>query len=147
MGAIFAHDFVVPFGAGCGYPKDILCHRIARSMQADTALRQRLSRYCYVGNDPSDPIGRVEAAWKSLLQVESLHLKLRRAIKSKKIERQLTRTETLKQALRQNVIDEKDYDRLVQVENLRDLALVVDEFDFSSLVRFNANMPDTATVD
>ena len=54
----------------------------------------------------------------SLLQVESLHLKLRRAIKSKKIERQLTRTETLKQALRQNVIDEKDYDRLVQVENL-----------------------------
>ena len=112
---------------------------IAKDMQRNGALRQRLTGLCYVGPKEQDPIGRVTRAWRQLLSLEPIYRKVNTAIKAQRIQHQLTLRETWQLAQQHNVITETEYRQLMEAEHARDNAMNVDEFAFDELLRFNAD--------
>jgi acyl-CoA dehydrogenase len=136
-----------PFGTGFRFPMDTVSQSIAENLQSNSAMRQRLSSNCFVGEGVNDPIGRVERAWFAILSTETLFAKVHDAISNGGLQRQLTRVETFDLALTQKIITAAEHAQLAVAEKLRDEALVVDEFAFHELVRFNAHVMDSANID
>lgn len=122
-----------PWGIKSTYPKDDLHRAIALDMQKNGALRERLTHLCHIGPNQNDPIGRVTQAWRQLLSLEPIYRKVTSAIKAKKIHHQLTLRETYQLAAKQGIISDSDCEALLAAEQLRDSAMMVDEFAFEEL--------------
>ena len=122
-----------PGGLNYSYPADSCVSRVAHSMLSDSPLRQRYIESIYVGRDRFDPIGRIERAWKSVLDTDHLFLKIETAIKKGQLKQELTLVATIKSAFQLAVVSAEEQDALLATEALRKDALIVDEFNFDFL--------------
>ena len=136
-----------PWGIKSKYPKDDLHRAIARDMQKNGALRERLTHLCHIGSNPNDPIGRVTRAWRQLLSLEPISRKVSAAIQAKKIRHQLTLRETYELAAKQGIISDSEFEALLAAEQLRDGAIMVDEFAFEALARSVAEKYKPSKID
>lgn len=122
---------IFPWGNPYSGPVDKNSFAIAEQMQQSSALRDRLTRGCYIGTDDQDILGRMDNALNSLTNVSAVLNKLVQAIKSGKIAAKQSREEQIKEAAALGIISDKEADHLRQVAAICWDVIQVDEFAFS----------------
>lgn len=122
-----------PLGRSYKKPKDKISHQIAQHMIESSSLRDRLTKYCHVGARANDVTGRIEQALKKRIAADPIDKKLQEAIKKGKLEREVNLTKLLKEAVKQEVLTEKEAGVLREAERACLDAIAVDDFPFDFL--------------
>ncbi len=125
---IFLRLIIFPWGKTFTSPDDVLDSKIAASMLQDGEQRKKLSALCYLKEESSDLIGKLELAFKESIKVEPIEKKIEQAVKLEIIPKYLSLAENIAKALETNVITQAEADRLEQYERLRQEVIRVDEF-------------------
>lgn len=121
---------IFPWGRAYQPPRDTTAAEIAAHMQQNTEVRDRLTRYCYIGAVDS-AVGRVEKAFQDMEKVRPLLHKLQTAHKAN----QGTLNARIEAAFQAGVFSTEERDQLQQFAVLYWDALQVDEFDFKDAAR------------
>jgi acyl-CoA dehydrogenase len=109
------------------YPSDSLSSRIARAMQEPGEQRDRLTQGIYLSEDTTDPVGRLDHAFKKIHEAKPLYLKLRKAIKKKQLVKSDIKT-MIQVAREAAILTDTEVQTLLDAEVLRDDAVAVDSF-------------------
>lgn len=119
---------IFPWGRVYVYPHDVLAFQIADLLQQDSVLRERITRYCYVGDSIDDPSGRIELVMKQLLGANDILQKLATAVKEKKIKRENSLAAFAENAYNRRLLSEIEFKQLCELDALIRDAITVDEF-------------------
>ncbi|MBB70905.1 MAG: acyl-CoA dehydrogenase [Legionellales bacterium] len=122
---------------------DKIVHQIARSMMQPSALRDRLGQDCFIGED-DDAIGRLEDAFKRVVDSVPLEKKVLQAIKDGVIKAHADKNEQLMQALNQEILNAEEVQHLQDTYGAVADAIAVD--DFSETTTRNKQACQTETV-
>lgn len=127
---------IFPFGAAYLYPNDKLHQAIVAPMLTPSALRDRLTQYCYLSPKSTELSFRLEAALTQLAEVEPLFKKLQQAMKDQLIPKHLHFADRVHAAAQAGVINSEQANALNEYEALRGEIIKVNEFsfDFSKIV-------------
>ncbi len=107
-------------------PTDRLTHKVASSLMNNQELRDRLTKGMYISNDPTQAIGRLERAYKTIKDAEAVEKKIRKAVKAKTLKK---KSKTLyEDALKASIISQDEFDLIKRAEALRYDAIQVDDF-------------------
>lgn len=109
------------------FPLDKLGHQVCGLMMEDSEQRARLSEGIYVPTDLNEQFGFLEHAFKTIKQAEGIDKKIRKAVKAKALPK-LKGADLIEEALKRNVINAQERDKLVEAEELRWRAIQVDDF-------------------
>ncbi len=118
---------IFPFGLPYKKPSDQLSHQLAQHMMKDSALRDRLTYLCYIGDDKQS-VGRMEAAFKKLAAAEPIEQKIKMAIHAKQLSRETDFIKQIDKALAANIINQQEASILREFETARIDSLLVDDF-------------------
>jgi len=125
------HFIVFPFGKAYYFPKDKLYNSIVQTMLTPSELRDRLTRYCYLGGEDETQIGnRLDKALIEVTKVEPLLKKLHKAIQSGVVPHSFEFDDRVDAAQQANVLTEQEAAQLKQYESLRNEIIKVNEFSF-----------------
>ena len=119
---------VFPFGRHYHPASDALGGNVAKLVLVPGEVRDRLTRYMYVSENPDDPTGILEVAFKKVIQVEDIEKKLERAIREGKIKR-YHGIDWFGEAVKAGVLSETEAMELKAAEDLVDRVIAVDHFD------------------
>jgi len=119
---------VFPFGRAFTLPSDKLGATVAKMMLEPCALREKLTKICYVGKHENDPTGLMEVGFAELIAVQPALEKLNKAVKRKEISKHLSFVEKCQVAFDLNVIDANEKQDLLKYESVRKKVIAVDEF-------------------
>src|SRR6187402_3441758 len=92
----------------------------------DNPVRQQLAQYVFVSHDPLDAAGRVETTFQMLLALGPLwstYLKAQHKLSGANI------AEKLQDAVKKNIIQPQDVDRLLEYDARRFDCILTDAFD------------------
>lgn len=107
-------------------PTDRLTHRVASALLDNQEIRDRLTYGMYVTDDPTQAIGRLERAYKTIKEAEGAEKKVRKAVKARTLKKK-SKT-LLEDALKASVISQAEYDLIKRAEALRYDAIQVDDY-------------------
>jgi acyl-CoA dehydrogenase len=124
---------VFPFGKPYAPPSDKLIHQVASVLLSENASRDRLTQGIYINTNPNDPTGRIEVAFKAVLAAAPVEQKIRAAQKQKQLPKQ-SLTDVMGLALRQQVINQAEFDLLQTADQARLAAISVDDFAADELL-------------
>ncbi|MEM7708896.1 MAG: acyl-CoA dehydrogenase [Pseudomonadota bacterium] len=124
---------IFPLGAWARLPSDRLDHKVAALLQSPNEARARLTSLVYAVAEPNNPVGQMEAALPLIIQAEPLERKIRKAVASGDIEGESPQQQ-LADALDEGLINQTDYDLLVQTRELVAEIIAVDDFDPAALM-------------
>ncbi|MEK7259840.1 MAG: acyl-CoA dehydrogenase, partial [Pseudomonadota bacterium] len=79
--AVLLKRVVFPWGDAYRQPADKLDHEIVQTMWADTELRDRLTRYAYIGNSNANSAYIIENAFNKIVATKATRDSIRAAIK------------------------------------------------------------------
>lgn len=118
------------FPIGCHYkqPSDHCTRQVAGEMMKDSAFRERITRYCYIGKEETDPTGRMEHAFRQVLEAEPAEKKLQEAVQKKQIPKKLALGEQIEIAVRLKILTASEAEMLRRAHVAYLDALQVDEF-------------------
>lgn len=119
---------VFPFGAHYRPAPDWLGHKVVELMLTPGEMRDRLTRFIYVSNDPSDPTGLLEVTFAKAVEAEAAEKKLDRAIRAGKV-RRVHGTDWIGDAAKADVITQAEAQMLRELETLTARVIAVDDFD------------------
>jgi acyl-CoA dehydrogenase len=128
LGAMFKR-LAFPLGLPVDHGTDRLVRELGKLIMEPSSVRDAISACCYRTTDVDDAMGRLEAAFLLLLQVEEPLHKLRRAVRKREItgadfEQQLDA------AIATGLVQAEWRQRLLDYEQLRRECLYTDVFDF-----------------
>ncbi|KAB2940789.1 MAG: acyl-CoA dehydrogenase [Hyphomicrobium sp.] len=125
---------IVAFPLGNPYrpASDALGHRAVKLALDAPEVRDRLTRYIYVSNDPDDPTGLLEVTLKKTVAAEEAEKKLERAIRAGTIRRYHS-NDWIGEAIDKGVVTESEGQQLRELEALTARVIAVDHFDPDSL--------------
>ena len=128
LGALFKR-LAFPLGLPVDHGTDRLVRELGKWIMEPSTVREAISECCYRTTDVDDAMGRLEAAFQLLLQVEEPLRTLRRAVRKREVagagfEQQLDA------AIAQGVVQAQWRQRLLDYEQLRRECLYTDVFDF-----------------
>lgn len=109
-------------------PSDKLSATLAHSCMTKNTLRQKLTTYCYLGQEEADPLYHLEKTFEQVIASEPLEQKIVVAIKNKKLVRYLERDEQLNAAVEAKVIDMREKELLHMTDMMVAKVIAVDEF-------------------
>lgn len=135
-------SFVIfPWGRSYHQPNDKLGSKLAAHMMESSSLRDRLTNLCYLGEEGgvTDPVWRMENAFRLILNAEPLQQKLHIAIKSGQLPRDVSEQELRQLAKDANLLTAEDFAAIDAAEAARYDAMKVDDFAFDAFVRKNLN--------
>lgn len=118
-----------PYGKSYRKPSDRLEKKIVQPLLEQSEIRERISRYSYVGESPDDVTGRVEQAFYKVLAADEVRRKLRKAMKAKELDKNATNMERIEQAIEKGIINEEEHQILVDAEEARMDVIQVDDYD------------------
>jgi len=118
---------IFPWGAQYRPPADQLTQDLANTMQQPSALRDRLTQYCYIGEDVDEPIARVEKAFMAVLACADSIAKLTTAQAEKTLPTG-SLDKVIPLAKDAGVLSEEEVEALQLAQALRWQALEVDVF-------------------
>lgn len=118
---------VFPWGDAYRHPADQLDHEIVQTMWTDSELRDRITRYAYIGKSENDPAFIIEDAFKKIIATKSVRDSIRKAIKKGQISGGSNIEVVASDAVAQNVCSEADAANYIAAETARNLAIQVDE--------------------
>lgn len=119
---------VFPWGRSYHGPSDKLSRKLAQQLLVPSAMRDRLTRYCYVSHDAQDITGRMEMAFLKMIEAEPAEKKLQQAVRAGKIPRRVSLSEQLEAAVVAELLNADEVAQLKQADLARVDALKVDEF-------------------
>ncbi|MDX1492002.1 MAG: acyl-CoA dehydrogenase [Pseudohongiellaceae bacterium] len=118
---------IFPWGRAYRKPTDNLDKLLVKSMTTNTEVRDRLSRYAYIGKDSADAAFVVESAFQLRLKAKPAREAIKAAIK----QGQLTQTNDLEsliqQAVEAGVCSESEGADYIEAEAASSLAIQVDD--------------------
>lgn len=117
-----------PLGKIYKSPPDKLNKDISVLLMQESGLREQMLENCYVKEIESDPIGRVELAFKACLQSEPLRNRIKAAIKAGKIAKKDDWKLQLTEAVQANLLTQPEANLILDAEKKRLDGLEVDEF-------------------
>ncbi|KAB2917903.1 MAG: acyl-CoA dehydrogenase [Hyphomicrobiaceae bacterium] len=121
-----------PLGAHYKPAPDWLGHKVVELVLTPGEVRDRLTRFIYVSNDPHDATGVLEVAFAKAVEAEPAERKLSRAIREGRV-RRVHGTDWISDAVRQSVISESEGRLLRELETLTARVIAVDHFDPAEL--------------
>lgn len=113
---------VFPLGKPNSPPNDKLAHQVALILLNDSTARNRLTHGIYINNNPDDPTGRIEVAFKAVLAAVPVEAKIRAQMGKGDI------VALLDTALEQGIISAKEAELIHVAEQVRLAAIRVDDF-------------------
>lgn len=123
---------VFPLGRPCKAPRDRLGSRLAEQMMTAGGVRDRVTQFMYLGQGGDDVTGRMEEAFRVLLEAEPAYDKLQKAVGRGQVQG-YTFEERLTQAVDKGVVDTDEAQRVRDYEALRYDAILTDAFDKEEL--------------
>lgn len=117
-----------PFGKSYPKPSDKLENQIVRPMMQDCELRDRITKYAYIGKGSDDVTGRVEEAFHKVLAADEVRRKLRKAMKAKLLDKRATNMERIEQAIEKGIINAEEQQILIDAEEARMDVIQVDDY-------------------
>ena len=130
-----------PFGNPYRPAPDLLGHRAVKLVLDAPGVRDRLTRYIYISNDPDDPTGLLEATLKKAVAAEEAEKKLERAIRAGTL-RRYHGVDWIGEAIDKGVVTESEGQQLRELEALTARVIAVDHFDPAALQpHYRANAP------
>jgi len=118
---------VFPYGLAYKKPSDEVDHQIVQAMLSTNELRDRLTKYLFIG-DQDQPIGRIEHAFVKVLAASQIAKNLRTAIKEGRLEESDSLDETITKAINAGVITQAEAKDYKVAEELRLDAIQVDDY-------------------
>lgn len=122
------HRIIFPWGRSYRLPGDLLSQRIADEMLKPSALRDRLTQYCYIGTNNDDAVRQMENTLQALTAVEPIRIKLQNAIRSGRVPRHGTHEAQIEAAVKAGILTVDEIQLLTSSQTLYLEALQVDEF-------------------
>ena len=107
---------------------DRLSHQVVKAMTTEGEDRDRHTNAVYLPNDVTQSLGRLEAAFKAIVQTQDAARKIKVAIKKRELPKKKV-ADLLDLALDKKTINQAEYDALKEAEALRWDAIQVDDFD------------------
>jgi len=125
--AVLLRAVLFPLGKPYAPPQDRLVGQLAHLLLTDNPARDRLTAGIYINNDPNDSTGRIETAFKAVLQAAPIEAKLRLAQKQGLLSKGIVEI-VLKEALSKDIITAAEAELINQAEQARLIAISVDDF-------------------
>ncbi len=132
-----------PFGRpnGAHRPHDDLIRTLGEQIMSPTSVREALARGAYISRDPQDSIGRVEATYNKLLEVEKEYHAFLKAEGHGKLSGHDMKAK-LEDAASQGLIPEDKVQAILEYDAMRYDCLLTDAFDKQLReVRMNTDRP------
>jgi acyl-CoA dehydrogenase len=118
---------IFPFGRHFAAPSDLLGGRVAGILMEPSPIRDRLTAGIFIPEDLFDPLGRLEDALKKVTTAEPVELKLRNALKNRRLQR-VNGDTLLEQGVRAGIIDSDEADLVRRATAARIEVIQVDDF-------------------
>ena len=109
------------------YPKDSLSAKVAKISQQVGHQRDRVTAGIYISDDLNDAVKKLDHAFEQLAAVAPLYKKIRHGIKQGKIKKAAIRL-MIDESVVNGVLTKDEAQRCIDAEDLRDDAVLVDEF-------------------
>lgn len=119
---------VFPLGGHYKLPSDKLEHELVQPMFTDNALRDRITKHMYIGNNESDPAFIIEDTFIKLLASRETRGLIRDAVKNAKIDGNLDLAGQATAAVAAGVCTEEEAMSFVMAEQARERAIQVDDY-------------------
>lgn len=126
--------FMFPFGKPYAPPSDKLIHEVAKLALSPSSTRDRLTEGCYTTDDPNDPLGRVEHAFKLAHKTQDIEKKLKKLYKNNHLKARL-HTERIDEALELDLITDEENAQLHENWLAMREAIRVDDFTQEEFMR------------
>ena len=125
--AVLLRASLFPLGKPYAPPRDDLIKQLAQILLTDNHTRERLTAGIYVNEKPDDPTGRIETAFKSVLQAAPVEAKLHASQKQGLLPKTAL-TAVVHLALQAGIISEIEAELFAKAEKARLAAISVDDF-------------------
>ena len=109
------------------YPADALSSQVAAIAQKVGSQRDRLTQGIYLSSDIEDPLRKLDHTFEALTAVAPFHKKMRQAIKKKQLSKAPIK-DMIHHAVKANILTKSEAQLCLEAEDLRDDAVLVDEF-------------------
>jgi acyl-CoA dehydrogenase len=119
---------VFPLGGHYKPAPDWLGHKAVELVLAPGEARDRLTRFIYVSQNPSDPTGLLEVTFAKAVAAEGAEKKLDRAVRAGTV-RRVHGTDWIGDAAKAGVLSEEEARNLRELETLTARVIAVDHFD------------------
>jgi acyl-CoA dehydrogenase len=111
---------------------DSLSREVATVMLSPGAHRERLKEGVYIPDDAQEPLVKLEAAFNLVHESLGVYAKIRKATKAGTLEKEKGKP-LLDKALKNNVINQAEYELLLKTETLRNEIVQVDSFPLEEM--------------
>lgn len=128
--AAFLSIVIFPFGRAYAAPTDELQQSLMSAMLSPSALRDRLTRYFYVGNNTDDITARLDKALSQVTSTDPLWKKLRKAQAEGKVASHFNFADTINEAEQAGVLTPDEARIFSEYYNLQKEIIKVNEFSF-----------------
>lgn len=118
----------LPLGSRIAPPADRTGSRAAAAMMENGDTLARLTRFMYLPQDESDPVGVLPLAHRAVLETEEWEKKLRQAERDGSLAAP-SPAERLDEALAKGLIDAEQHAAIVRARKLKRDVIMVDDFD------------------
>lgn len=123
------HWVIFPWGRSYKKPSDATCKKIVQSMITPSAIRDRLTQYCYKGKN-DDLTAQLDLGLNEVGEIDPLVKKLQQAVRENKISPKANFADRLHVAKTAGFLTSEEADRLEEFEKLRHDIIKVNEFSF-----------------
>lgn len=121
---------IFPWGGAYRMPNDKLTQALVEPMLSHSALRERLTSYCYQSQNTTELTHRLDTALSMIEPVEASLKKLAALVKNGLFAPSLTLDAKIQVALDKNVLSTEEAKQLREFEALRQEIIKVNEFSF-----------------
>jgi acyl-CoA dehydrogenase len=119
---------VFPLGAHYKPAPDWLGHKCVELVLSPGEVRDRLTRFIYVSNNPNDPTGLLEITFAKAAAAEAAEKKVDRAVRSGQL-RRVHGTDWIGDAAKLGILTDDEARGLRELEQLTARVIAVDHFD------------------
>lgn len=121
---------VFPFGRSYYFPSDRLHEKITEPMLSPSALRDRITKDCYLSKDESEIFARLDKALTLIPSVEQMWKKIQLAVQQGAIAKTATYHERINLAVASNILTADEARQLHEYDALKNEIIKVNEFSF-----------------
>jgi len=119
---------VFPLGAHYKPAPDWLGHKVVELLLVPGEVRDRLTRFIYISNNPNDPTGLLEVTFAKAVAAEAAERKLDRAVRAGTVQR-VHGIDWIGEAVKVGVLTDAEGAQLKELEALTARVIAVDHFD------------------
>ena len=134
VGLFFAYPvaFYMRLNALSKAPNDIYSKELSHKILMDGKDREQLTEGIYIPKDEESALGRLEHAFRLSRQADSIATKVKKEVKAGKLSKGVSLYED---ALESGVINEQEYKLIQEAREVKDEAIMVDEFNLKDYVK------------